>query len=93
MEIEDTDSIEKEFDIVYSGHFSNDAKIFQFPLIPKDSLNIENIHSLSISENLKKVMNKIDLKKERIYLCSLFLLSFIFQVIVLLCNNITIIPK
>ena len=66
MEIEDTDSIEKEFDIVYSGHFSNDAKIFQFPLIPKDSLNIENIHSLSISENLKNM--KMEMKVDDKYL-------------------------
>ena len=66
MEIEDTDSIEKEFDIVYSGHFSNDAKIFQFPLIPKDSLNVENIHSLSISENLKNM--KMEMKVDDKYL-------------------------
>ena len=66
MEIEDTDSIEKEFDIVYSGHFSNDTKIFQFPLIPKDSLNIENIHSLSISENLKNM--KMEMKVDDKYL-------------------------
>ena len=66
MDIEENDEIEQEFDIVYSGHFSNDAKIFQFPLIPKDSLNIENIHSLSISENLKNM--KMEMKVDDKYL-------------------------
>ena len=64
MEIED--SIEKEIDIIYSGNFSNDIKIFQFPLIPKNSLNIENINSLSISQNLKNM--KMEMKVDDKYL-------------------------
>ena len=36
MDIEDNDEIEQEFDIIYSGQFANEAKIFQFPLIPKN---------------------------------------------------------
>ena len=46
MDIDDNDEIEREIDIVYSGQFSNETKIFQFPLIPKNLMNIENINSL-----------------------------------------------
>ena len=64
MDIDDNDEIEREIDIVYSGQFSNETKIFQFPLIPKNLMNIENINSLSISQNSKnmKMETKIDEK-------------------------------
>ena len=62
MDIDENDEIEKEIDIVYSGQFSNETKIFQFPLIPNNLMNIENINSLSISKNSKtmKMEMKID---------------------------------
>ena len=62
MDIDENDEIEKEIDIVYSGQFSNETKVFQFPLIPNNLMNIENINSLSISKNSKtmKMEMKID---------------------------------
>ena len=64
MEIEDNDEIEKEIDIIYSAQFPNEAKILQFPLVPKNSINIDNINSLNISEdmNTMKMEMKIDPK-------------------------------
>jgi hypothetical protein len=35
MDIEENDEVEREIDILFSGEFSNETKIFQFPLIPK----------------------------------------------------------
>ena len=55
MDIEDNDEIEQEFDIIYSGQFANEAKIFQFPLIPQNLMNINNINALSISQNCKSM--------------------------------------
>lgn len=66
MEIDDNDEIEREIDIVYSGQFSNETKIFQFPLIPKNLMNIENINSLSISQNSKNM--KMEMKIDEKYL-------------------------
>ena len=62
MDIEENDEIAQEIDIVYSGQFSNETKIFQFPLIPNNLMNIDNINSLSISQNTKnmKMEMKID---------------------------------
>ena len=62
MDIDDKDEIAQEMDIVYSGQFSNEAKIFQFPLIPNNLMNINNINSISISKNSKsmKMQMKID---------------------------------
>ena len=64
MEVEDNDEIEKEIDIIYSAQFPNEAKILQFPLVPKNSINIDNINSLNISEdmNTMKMEMKIDPK-------------------------------
>lgn len=59
MDIEENEEIEKEIDIVFSGQFINDVKIFQFPLIPKNNLNIENINSLSSNKDAK--LMKIDM--------------------------------
>lgn len=61
MDIED-DEVEQEFDIVYSGEYSNDVKIFQFPLVQENSMNIEDINSLNVSQNMKtmKMEIKID---------------------------------
>ena len=66
MDIDDTDEIEQEFDIVYSGQFSNETKIFQFPLIPKNLMNLDNINSLSISQNSKSM--KMEMKIDDRYL-------------------------
>ena len=66
MDIDDNDEIEREIDIVYSGQFSNETKIFQFPLIPKKLMNIENINSLSISQNSKNM--KMEMKIDEKYL-------------------------
>ena len=66
MDIDDNDEIELEIDIVYSGQFSNETKIFQFPLIPKNLMNIENINSLSISQNSKNM--KMEMKIDEKYL-------------------------
>ena len=66
MDIDDNDEIEREIDIVYSGQFSNETKIFQFPLIPKNLMNIENINSLSISQNSKNM--KMEMKIDEKYL-------------------------
>ena len=44
MDIEEDDEVERELDIVYSGQFSNETKLFQFPLIPQSSMNIQNIN-------------------------------------------------
>ena len=66
MDIEENDEIEKEIDIIYSGQFSNETKIFQFPLIPKNLMNIDNINSLSISQNSKTM--KMEMKIDEKYL-------------------------
>ena len=66
MDIDDNDEIEREIDIVYSGQFSNETKIFQFPLIPKNLMNIENINSLNISQNSKNM--KMEMKIDEKYL-------------------------
>lgn len=60
MEIEqENDEIEKEIDVIFNNQFVNDIKIFQFPLIPKNSLNTENINSLKTSKDAKLI--KIDM--------------------------------
>ena len=61
---EDNDEVEREIDIIYSTEFSNEAKLFQFPLIPKNSLNIERIKELDISEdkNSMKMEMSVDQK-------------------------------
>lgn len=60
MEIEqENDEIEKEIDVIFTNEFINDIKIFQFPLIPKNSLNTENINSLKTSRDSKLI--KIDM--------------------------------
>ena len=66
MDIDENDEIEKEIDIVYSGQFSNETKIFQFPLIPQNLMNIDNINSLSISQNSKTM--KMEMKIDEKYL-------------------------
>ena len=66
MDIDENDEIEKEIDIIYSGQFSNEAKIFQFPLIPNNLMNIDNINSLSISQNSKSM--KMEMKIAEKYL-------------------------
>ena len=66
MDIEENDEIEKEIDIIYSGQFSNETKIFQFPLIPQNLMNIDNINSLSISQNSKTM--KMEMKIDEKYL-------------------------
>ena len=66
MDIEDNDEIEQEFDIIYSGQFANEAKIFQFPLIPKNLMNINSINALSISQNCKSM--KMEMKIDDKYL-------------------------
>ena len=66
MDIEENDEIAQEIDIVYSGQFSNETKIFQFPLIPNNLMNIDNINSLSISQNSKNM--KMEMKIDDKYL-------------------------
>ena len=66
MDIDENDEIEKEIDIIYSGQFSNEAKIFQFPLIPNNLMNIDNINSLRISQNSKSM--KMEMKIDEKYL-------------------------
>ena len=66
MDIEENDEIEKEIDIIYSGQFSNETKIFQFPLVPQNLMNIDNINSLSISQNSKTM--KMEMKIDEKYL-------------------------
>ena len=66
MDIEENDEIEKEIDIIYSGQFSNETKIFQFPLIPQNLMNIDNINSLSISQNSRTM--KMEMKIDEKYL-------------------------
>ena len=66
MDIDENDEIEKEIDIIYSGQFSNETKIFQFPLIPQNLMNIDNINSLSISQNSKTM--KMEMKIDEKYL-------------------------
>ena len=66
MDIEENDEIEQEFDIVYSGQFANETKVFQFPLIPKNLMNINNINALSISQNCKSM--KMEMKIDDKYL-------------------------
>lgn len=66
MDIEENDEVEKEIDIVYSGEYLKNTKIFQFPLIPKSSINTENINSLSASEDMKSM--KLDMNINQKYL-------------------------
>ena len=66
MDIEENDEVEKEIDIVYSGKFSNESKIFQFPLVPKSSMNIEKINSLSMDQ--KNNSMKMELNFDKKYL-------------------------
>ena len=64
MDIEENDEIERELDIVYSGQFSNETKIFQFPLIPKSSLNIKNINSLETSKDMNSIKIKMNIEQK-----------------------------
>ena len=64
MDIEENDEVEKEIDIVYSGQFSNESKLFQFPLVPKSSMNIENINSLSMSKDNMSMKMKLNIDKK-----------------------------
>ena len=66
MDIEENDEVEREIDIVYTGQFCNDTKIFQFPLIPQNSMNIENINSLNINQNNNSM--KLEMKINPKYL-------------------------
>ena len=66
MDIEENDEVEREIDILFSGEFSNETKIFQFPLIPKSSMHTEKINSLNAS-NDKKLM-KLDMNIDEKYL-------------------------
>ena len=67
MDIEENDEVEREIDIVFSGEFVNETKMFQFPLIPKNSINTEKINSLNASEDMKlmKLEMNIDQKKKK----------------------------
>ena len=67
MDIDENDEIEKEIDIIYSGQFSNEAKIFQFPLIPNNLMNIDNINSLSISQNSKSMKMEMKINRRKIF--------------------------
>ena len=64
MDIEENDEVEKEIDIVYSGQFSNESKLFQFPLVPKSSMNIEKINSLSMSKDNMSMKMKLNIDKK-----------------------------
>ena len=75
MDIED-DEVEQEFDIVYSGEYSNDVKIFQFPLVQENSMNIEDINSLNVSQNMKTM--KMEIKIDDKYFDKNNILNFIF---------------
>lgn len=66
MEIEDNDEIEKEIDIIYSAQYPNETKLFQFPLIPQNSINIDNINSLNINEDMTAM--KMEMKIDQKYL-------------------------
>ena len=66
MDIEENDEVEREIDIVYSGQFCKDTKIFQFPLIPQNSMNTDNINSLNINQNQSSM--KLEMKIEQKYL-------------------------
>lgn len=66
MDIEENDEVEREIDILYSGEFLNNTKIFQFPLIPQSSMNTENINSLNASEDMKSM--KLDMNIDQKYL-------------------------
>lgn len=64
MDIEENDEVEREIDILYSGEFLNETKIFQFPLIPKSSMNTEKINSLSASEDMKSMKMEMNLDQK-----------------------------
>ena len=64
MDIEENDEVERELDIVYSGQFSNETKIFQFPLIPKSSMNINNINSLETSKDMNSLKIKMNIDQK-----------------------------
>ena len=66
MDIEEDDEVERELDIVYSGQFSNETKLFQFPLIPQSSMNIQNINSLNVNKD--KSSMKIEMNIDQKYL-------------------------
>lgn len=64
MDVEEGDEVEREIDIVYTGQYSNDSKIFQFPLIPKNTMNLENINSLNVSENMKSMKMELNINQK-----------------------------
>jgi hypothetical protein len=64
MDIEENDEVEREIDILFSGEFLNETKIFQFPLIPKSSMNTEKIKSLSASEDMKSMKMEMNLDQK-----------------------------
>ena len=64
MDIEDNDEVEKEIDIIYSGQFPNETKLLQFPLIPKKSMNIQNINSLNISKDMNSMKMEIKIDEK-----------------------------
>ena len=63
---EENDEVEREIDILYSGEFLNETKIFQCPLIPNSSICTEKINSLSASEDMKSM--KLEMNIDQKYL-------------------------
>jgi len=67
MEIdEEEDELIEEFDIIYTGEYSNEINLFQFPLIPKENLNIKNCNNLSINQEHFSI--KLDFNLDKNYL-------------------------
>ena len=64
MDIEENDEVEKEIDIVYTGQFSDEVKIFQFPLIPKNSMNIQNINSLKANQSMNSIKIEMNIDQK-----------------------------
>ena len=64
MDVEEADEVEREIDIVYTGQYSNDSKIFQFPLIPKNTIDLESINSLNVSQNMKSMKMELNINQK-----------------------------
>ena len=63
---EEEDELIEECDIIYTGEYSNEINLFQFPLIPKENLNIKNCNNLSINQEHFSI--KLDFNLDKNYL-------------------------
>ena len=49
---EEEDELIEECDIIYTGEYSNEINLFQFPLIPKENLKLKIVIIYQLIKNI-----------------------------------------